>query len=186
MVKLIYGNIASLDGYIEDREGGFGWARPDEEVHGFVNDLERSVGTYLYGRRLYETMAVWETDPGLAETSDVTRDYAEIWQSADKIVYSRTLQEPTTRRTRIETEFDPEEIRRLKGAAEADSGIGGADLAATAFRAGLVDECWLLLAPVIVGGGKPALPDGIHLPLELLEERRFSSGFDYVRYAIER
>ena len=186
MAKLIYGNIASLDGYIEDREGGFGWAEPDEEVHRFVNDLERSVGTHLYGRRLYETMAVWETDPGLAETSDVTRDYAEIWQSADKIVYSRRLQEPTTRRTRIEKEFDPEEIRRLKEAAEADSGIGGADLAATAFRAGLVDECWLLLAPVIVGGGKPALPDGIHLPLELLEERRFASGFVYVRYAIER
>jgi dihydrofolate reductase len=186
LAKLIYSVIASLDGYIEDPEGKFGWAEPDEEVHAFVNDLERSMGTYLYGRRMYETMAVWETDPTLAEHSEVSEDYAEVWQAADKIVYSKSLEdEAPTRRTRIERDFDPESVRRMKASADRDLSIGGADLAADALRAGLVDESRLFFVPVIVGGGKQALPDGVRLPLDLLEERRFASGFVYLRYRVE-
>jgi dihydrofolate reductase len=176
MGKLVYSAITSLDGYIEDEDGTFGWAAPDEEVHAFVNDLVRAVGTHLYGRRLYETMAVWETNPSLAEGSPATRDFAEIWQAAEKIVYSRTLEAVSTSKTRIEQEFDPGAVRELKASAESDFLIGGAELAAEAFRAGLVDECQLFLVPVLVGGGKPALPDGVRVDLELLEERCFAGG----------
>jgi dihydrofolate reductase len=182
MAHLIYSAIASLDGYIEDRDGNFDWAMPDEEVHSFINDLERQAGTYLYGRRMYETMQVWETDPNLAADSPLTQDFAQIWQAADKIVYSRTLVAASTRKTRIERSFNPEAIRHLKKTAETDLLIGGPGLAAHAFRAGLIDECQLFLTPVIVGGGKPALPDQVRLELELMEERRFGNGMVFLRY----
>lgn len=182
MANLIYSAILSLDGYIEDTDGNFDWAAPDEEVHSFVNNLEWAAGTYLYGRRMYETMMAWETDLSLAAESAFMRDFAEIWQAADKVVYSRTLEAVSTRRTRLEREFDPEAIRRLKEAAEQDILIGGPDLAAHAFRAGLVDECHLFLTPVLVGGGKQAFPDNVHLELELFEERRFGNGMVFLRY----
>jgi dihydrofolate reductase len=182
MAKLIYSAITSLDGYIEDKDGSFDWAMPDEELHAFVNYLERSAGTHLYGRRMYETMMVWETDPSFAEDSPAMRDYAAIWQAADKIVYSKTLEAVSTVRTRIERDFDPDTVRKLKASAAADLSIGGAEIAAYAFRAGLVDECQLFLAPVIVGGGKPSLPDDVRINLELLEERRFDNGMVYLRY----
>ena len=181
MADLIYAALASLDGYIEDQDGKFDWAEPDEEVHSFVNELERPVGTYLYGRRIYETMAVWETMP-LDEQPGYIRDYAELWRDSDKIVYSRTLDGPSTSRTRIERDFDADAVRRLKDEAERDLAVGGAELAAQALRAGLVDELHLLLAPVLVGGGKLALPDDVRLPLELVGERRFDSGFVHLHY----
>ena len=185
MAKLIYTAIASLDGYVADAEGKFDWAAPDAEVHAFINDLERPVGTYLYGRRMYETMAGWETDPALAARSEpIMRDFAGIWQAAEKVVYSRTLAEAPTQRTRIEREFDPEAVRRMKAAAVKDLGVGGAELAAHAFRAGLVDECHLFVAPVIVGGGKRSLPDDVRLELELLDERRFAAGMVFLRYGV--
>jgi dihydrofolate reductase len=186
MGKLIYSAIMSLDGYIEDADGKFGWAEPDEEAHAFVNDEMRDIGTHLYGRRLYETMAVWETDPVLAAGSPVTRDFAEIWQAADKVVYSTTLDTVATGRTRIERAFDPAAVRALKAAAGADLLVGGADLAGHAFRAGLVDEVRLLLAPVAVGGGKPALPRDVRVPLALVDERRFGSGMVHLRYRVPR
>ncbi|HEY3311357.1 MAG TPA: dihydrofolate reductase family protein [Anaerolineales bacterium] len=182
MAHLIYSALSSLDGYIEDVEGKFDWAAPDEEVHGFINNLERSAGTYLLGRRMYETMQVWETDPDLASDSPITRDYAEIWQAANKIVYSRTLGAVSTRKTKLQRSFDPEPIRQLKEAAEQDISIGGAELAAQAFRAGLIDECHLFLTPIMVGGGKACLPDNVRIELELLEERRFGSGMVFLRY----
>ena len=185
MARLIYTAICSLDGYIEDANGQFDWAAPDEEVHQFINDLERSAGTHLYGRRMYETLMVWETDPALAADSPITRDYAQIWQAAEKIVFSRTLQAVPTRRTRIERDFDPTAIRQLKETAGKDLLIGGAELAAAALRAGLIDECQLFLAPVIVGGGKSALPKDVRLELELIEERRFKSGVVFLRYQKE-
>jgi dihydrofolate reductase len=184
MAHLIYSTISSLDGYIEDVNGNFDWAAPDEEVHQFVNDLERPTGTYLFGRRMYETMMVWETDPGFTSDSPILRDYAEIWQAADKIVYSRTLQSVSTRKTRLERVFNPEAIRRLKESTERDISIGGPELAAQAFQAGLVDECQIFLVPVIVGGGKRSLPDNVRLNLDLLEERRFGSGVVFLRYRI--
>ena len=182
MAKLIYSAITSLDGYVEDRHGSFDWAAPDEEVHTFINDLERPVGTYLYGRRMYETMAFWESPPG--DEGMYARQYAEIWQGAEKIVYSTTLRSAATARTRIEREFDPEAIAQLKATAVADLGIGGATVAARAIRSSLVDEIQLFLAPVVVGGGKRALPDGIRSELELLDERRFGNGMAYLRYAV--
>jgi len=182
MSRLIYSAIASLDGYIADEDGNFDWAVPDEEVHGFINDLDRQVGTYLYGRRMYETMVGWETDPTLAEQSPLMRDFAEIWQAADKIVYSRTLEAVSTVRTRIEGDFDPEAVRKMKASAGRDMIIGGADLAARAFEAGLVDECHLFVAPIVVGGGKRSLPDGVHVKFELLDERRFEGGMVYLHY----
>jgi dihydrofolate reductase len=182
MAKLIYSPITSLDGYIEDTTGNFDWAAPDEEVHQFVNDLERSAGTYLYGRRMYEMMTAWETDASLMEESPITRDFAEIWQAADKIVYSKTLESVSTKRTRLERDFDPDAVRQLKAAAGADIAIGGANLAAQAFRAGLIDECHLFLNPIVVGGGKPSLPDDVRLDLELLDERRFGNGVVFLRY----
>jgi dihydrofolate reductase len=182
MAKLIYSAIASLDGYIEDQDGRFGWAVPDGEVHGFINDLQRPVGTYLYGRRMYETMSSWETDHTLAAESQLMRDFAQIWQGADKIVYSTTLENPSTASTRIEREFDPEAVRRLKASEDRDLTVGGPDLAGHAFKAGLVDEFQLFVAPVVVGGGKQSLPDGVRLELELLDQRRFGNGMVYLRY----
>jgi dihydrofolate reductase len=182
VAKLIYSAIASLDGYIADEDGNFDWAMPDEEVHGFVNDLQRPVGTHLYGRRMYETMAGWETDPTLAEQSPLMRDFAEIWQAADKIVYSRTLKAISTARTRIERDFDPEAVRQMKASAGRDMVVGGAELAAHAFRAGLVEECHLFVTPIVVGGGKRSLPDEVRLKLELQDERRFGNGMVYLHY----
>src|SRR6266516_1209484 len=182
MAKLIYSAIASLDGYVADKEGNFDWAAPDEEVHNFVNDLERSVGTYLCGRRMYEVMAYWETAHTLADQQPVIQDFAEIWQAADKIVYSKTLETVSSARTRIERDFDPEAVRELKARAGRDITVGGPDLAAQAIKAGLVDECQLFVAPVLVGGGKRSLPDGVHLTLELLDERRFGNGTVYFHY----
>jgi dihydrofolate reductase len=186
VAQLIYSTIASLDGYVADEEGRFAWAAPDEEVHAFVNDLVRPIGTHLYGRRMYETMAPWETDPALAEDSEVTRDFAEVWQAADKIVYSTTLENVATDRTRLEREFDPESVAALKRSADADLSIGGPHLAADAFRAGLIDECHLFLVPVSVGGGNPALPQGVRVDLALLEERRFGNGFVHLRYRVNQ
>ncbi|MDQ3856477.1 MAG: dihydrofolate reductase family protein [Chloroflexota bacterium] len=182
MAKLIYSTIASLDGYVADEDGNFDWAVPDEEVHAFINDLDRPVGTYLYGRRMYETMVGWETDPTLADRSSLMRDFAEIWQAADKIVYSKTLEAVSTARTRIERDFDPEVVRRTKAAARRDLMVGGPDLAAHAIKAGLVDEWHLFVVPVVVGGGKRSLPTNVRLKLELLDERRFGSGMVYLRY----
>ena len=184
MARLIYSTIQSLDGYIEDADGDFGWAEPDEEVHQLFNDLLRPVGTYLYGRRMYETMAVWETDPALAAGPPVVADFAKIWQAADKVVYSTTLDRPVTARTRIERSFDPDAVRDLKASADRDLEIGGPQLAAEALRAGLVDEVSMVLAPVVVGGGKPALPDGVRLGLELVDQRRFASGMAYLAYRV--
>jgi dihydrofolate reductase len=181
MAKLIYTAIASLDGYVADEDGNFDWAEPDEEVHAFVNDLERSVGTYLYGRRLYEVMVAWETMP-LTDRPPFVQDYAEIWRAADKIVYSRTLEAPASARTRIERDFDPDAVQERKAAAERDVSVGGAELAAQAFKAGLVDDCHLFFAPIVVGGGIRAFPDGVRLPLELLDERRFGNGTVHLHY----
>ena len=182
MAHLIYSAISSLDGYIEDTEGRFDWAAPDEEVHRFINDLEQRAGTYLLGRRMYETMMVWETDPSLAAYSPYSRDYAEIWQAANKIVYSKTLASASTRKTQIERNFNPEAIKQLKKTVQHDILIGGPELAAHAFQSGLIDECHLFLTPIIVGGGKPSLPENVRLELELLAERRFSIGTVYLRY----
>jgi dihydrofolate reductase len=181
MATLRYTVIASLDGYVEDAQGTFDWAAPDEEVHAFVNDLERPVGTYLYGRRMYETMVFWESPPDLAAPPHV-KDFAEIWQAADKIVYSKTLEAVASARTRVERAFDPDAVRQLKATASLDLTVGGAELAAQAIEAGLVDEYQLLLVPVIVGGGKRALPDDVRVNLELLDERRFRNGTVYLRY----
>ena len=183
MAKLIYSALTSLDGYVADKDGNFGWAKPSEEVHVFVNDLERPVGTYLYGRRMYEVMAYWETaDTAVADQPPFIRDYGEIWKAAEKIVYSRTLAEVSSANTRIEREFDIDAVRQLKATADRDIGIGGADLAAQAIEAGLVDELHLFLSPVVVGGGKPSLPDKVRLELELLDERRFANGVVHLHY----
>jgi dihydrofolate reductase len=182
MAKLIYSMISSLDGYIEDADGKFDWAAPDEEVHAFMNDLERPVGTYLYGRRMYETMRFWESPPDLPGQHPFVRDFAAIWQAADKIVYSKTLTAASSTRTRIERQFDPDEVRKLKETASADLSVGGAGLAAHAIEAGVVDEYRLLLVPVVVGGGKRSLPDDVRVDLELLDERRFRNGTVYLRY----
>src|SRR3954470_4964909 len=186
MAKLIYAAITSLDGYVEDEDGNFDWAAPDEEVHAFVNDLERPVGTYLYGRRMYETMVGWEDDTAdfLRDRHPLMLDFAEIWRSADKIVFSRTLQAVASARTRIERVFDPDAIRQMKAAAGSDLTVGGAELAAHAWRAGLVDECHLFLNPIIVGGGKPALPSNVRARLELLDERRFGNGVVHLHYRV--
>jgi dihydrofolate reductase len=182
MGKLIYAAIASLDGYVEDEEGRFDWSAPDDEVHAFVNDLERPIGTYLYGRRMYETMVFWEAVTTEADEPAVFREYASIWRAADKIVYSRTLQEVSSARTRIEHEFDDGAIQRLKQSSGSDISIGGAELAGRAIGAGLVDECHLFLCPIVVGGGKRALPDDIRVQLELLDQRRFRNGVVHLQY----
>jgi dihydrofolate reductase len=185
MARLIYGAITSLDGYVADVDGGFSWAAPDEEVHAFVNDLERPLGTYLYGRRMYEVMRYWDTAPTGSDEPPVVADYARIWQSADKVVFSRTLDAVDSARTRLAREFDPEAVRALKADAEADLSVGGPTLAAQALAAGLVDECHLFVAPVVVGGGTSALPDGLRVGLRLLDEHRFGSGFVHLHYRIE-
>jgi dihydrofolate reductase len=182
MARLIYSAIASLDGYIADKNGDFDWAAPDEELHAFVNDLERPIGTYLYGRRMYDVMAAWETMDIGADQPPAIRDYARIWRAADKIVYSRTLERATSARTQIARDFDSEAIRQMKAAAGRDISLGGADLAAQALKAGLVDEIHLFLTPILVGGGTQALPDHVRLKLDLLDERRFSSGVVHLHY----
>jgi dihydrofolate reductase len=183
VARLIYSAITSLDGYIEDADGEFGWAAPDEEVHEFVNELKRPVGTYLYGRRMYDTMVFWEDPPNLAQEPPVVQEFAEIWQAADKIVYSATRQTPASARTRIERRFDARAVRQLKATASRDLTIGGRDLAAQAIETGLVDEYQLFLVPVLVGGGKRSLRDShVRTNLELLDERRFSNGTVFLRY----
>ena len=181
MAKLIYSALTSLDGYVADEDGNFDWAAPDEEVHAVVNDLSRPVGTFLLGRRMYEVLVAWET-MDLAGQPPVIRDFAGIWRSADKLVYSRTLERASSARTRIERDFDPEAVRRLKAAAGRDLSVGGPHLAAGAFKAGLVDECHLFLAPIVVGGGTRSLPDEVRLELELLDERRFGNGTVHLHY----
>lgn len=182
MARLIYSTLESLDGYVADEDGGFDWAMPDESVHVFFNELERSVGTYLYGRRMYEVMAVWETLDTSGEAPPYIEDYAAIWRAADKIVYSTTLERVATPRTRIARTFDPEEVRRLKATSARDISIGGPTLAAQAILAGLVDEYQLVVASVMVGGGTRSLPDGVRLDLELVSERRFQNGMVYLAY----
>jgi dihydrofolate reductase len=182
VANLIYWANASLDGYIEDQDGDFDFTEPDEEVHTFINDLQRRIGTQLYGRRMYETMVVWEDPRLVADQPPYMGEYAEIWKAADKIVYSRTLEQVSSARTRLEREFDPEAVRKLKGSAERDLVVGGHELAAQAFRAGLVDECYLFLSPVVVGGGKRAFPEDLQIELELVDERRFGSGTVYLHY----
>jgi len=177
--KLIYSAITSLDGYVADASGSFDWSAPDEEVHAFVNDLERPIGTYLYGRRMYEVMQFWATTD---DDAPVMADYAAIWRAADKVVYSTTLTTVSTDRTRLEPDFDPDAVRALKATAARDLSIGGPHLAAEAMRAGLVDEINLFLHPIVVGGGNPALPDHLRVPLELLDKRRFASGVVHLHY----
>lgn len=182
MAKLIYTAITSLDGYVADANGKFDWAAPSEEVHAFINDLERPIGTYLCGRRLYETMMVWEHPETFADQSAVMQDYAKIWQAAEKIVYSHTLEKTLSAKTRIERRFDVDAVREMKAAARRDISVGGPELASQAMRARLVDELRLFLTPIIVGGGKRALPDDVHLELELRGERRFENGVVYLHY----
>jgi dihydrofolate reductase len=189
MGKLVYSAIASLDGYVADEQGDFGWSVPDAEVHTFVNELERPIGTYLYGRRMYEVMKAWEgdevlTSPG-ADEVPYLRDYAEIWRAADKVVYSRSLEEVTTARTKLERTFDPDTVQELKGATDHDISIGGPELTAQALEADLVDEVHLFLAPVSVGAGKPALSVERKHSLQLLEHRAFGNGTVYLRYGVD-
>jgi dihydrofolate reductase len=182
MAKLIYASNMSLDGCTEDERGALDWAPPDDEVFAFITELMRSAGTYLYGRRMYETMAVWETDATLAAQSDLTRDFANVWQAADKVVYSATLTAVSTANTGLERHFDPGDVRDLMAAASRDLLVGGPTLAAQAFKAGLVDECHLIIWPVILGGGKPALPTDTRAELALVDERRFSNGVVHLHY----
>ncbi len=182
IANLIYSAITSLDGYVADEEGNFDWAAPDEEVHAFVNDLERPIGTYLYGRRMYEVMTYWETAHAVAGQPPSALDYAEIWRAADKVVYSTTLVKASTARTRMEGDFDPEEVRDMKASAERDLSVGGPGLAARAIEAGLVDEFLRFITPIVVGGGTRWLPDGVRIELELADERRFDSGVVFLRY----
>jgi dihydrofolate reductase len=184
MAKLIYLTNVSLDGYIEDDDGALDFGTPDDDVFASCTELLRSVGTFLYGRRLYEAMAVWETNPALAAQSDLTADFATAWRAASKVVYSTTLEAVSTADTRLERHFDPAAVQALKAAASSDLTVGGANLAAQAFKAGLVDECQLFVWPAVVGGGKPALPTGARTDLELLDERRFANGVVYLRYRI--
>jgi dihydrofolate reductase len=185
MAELIYSAIASLDGYVADEQGNFDWAMPDEEVHTFANDLERPLGTHLYGRRMYEVMKVWESDELLEGQPAVMREFAEIWRAAEKIVFSRTLEEVETGRTRLQRAFDPKAIRALKSSEGRDIGIGGPELAGQALAAGLVDEIQLILVPAAVGAGKPALPTRNRIPLQLQDQRSFGNGSIFVRYRVE-
>jgi dihydrofolate reductase len=185
MAKLIYSAITSLDGYVADEHGNFDWAAPDDEVHSFVNDLERRVGTYLYGRRMYEVMQYWDAAPTTTDQPAVVRDYAQVWQAAEKVVYSRTLKTASTARTRIERAFDPDAVRKMRTVANADISVGGPDLGGQALEAGLVDECHLFVSPVVVGAGTHWLPGRLRLNLELLDERRFDNGVVYLHYRTE-
>ena len=184
MAKLIYSVLSSLDGYFEDEEGRFDWAAPDEQLHAFLNDLERPIGTHLYGRRMYETMVFWETVSAEADEPAVFLDYAAIWRAAEKIVYSRTLQAPSSARTRIEREFEPDAVRQLKLSSAADIAVAGGELAGQAIGAGLVDECHLFLCPIVVGGGKRSLPGNVRAQLELLDEHRFENGVVHLHYRV--
>ena len=186
MANLIYSAIASLDGYIEDPQGRFEWGEPDEEVFRYLNQLERPIGTYLYGRRMYETLSYWESSPTGENVPEYVRDWAQIWRQAEKVVYSRTLEAFSTARTRIERSFDAEAISILKATVNGDMSIGGADLAGQAIQAGLVDEFQLFAVPVIVGGGKPWLPRGTRLDLDLLDSHPFANGFVFLRYRTAR
>jgi dihydrofolate reductase len=185
MAKLIYTAISSLDGYVADAEGNFDWSAPDDEVHRFVNDLERPIGTYLLGRRMYEVMRYWDTAPTGNGEPSAGHEYAKIWQATDKIVYSKSLEQVSSARTWIEREFDPQAIQQLKAAATRDVSVGGPTLAAQALKLGLVDECHLFFSPVAVGGGNPALPDNVRLELELLDERRFGNGVVHLHYRVK-
>jgi dihydrofolate reductase len=182
MAKLMYVSNVSLDGYTEDAHGRFDWSAPDDEYFAFITDLIRPVGTYLYGRRMYDTMAVWETDPGLSRQSELLADFANVWRAADKVVYSTSLDTVGTERTQLERTFDPEAVRAMKNSATGDLTVGGPELAAHALKAGLVDEVHLFIWPIIVGGGKPALTAGLRFDLQLQEERRLAGGVVYLRY----
>ncbi len=184
MAKLIYSAITSLDGYVADENGNFDWAAPDEEVHRFVNDLERPIGTYLYGRRMYEVMAYWETDDAVRDQPHVMKDYAQLWQAATKVVYSKTLETVSSAKTRIERNFDPESVRQMKALASDDISVGGADLAAQAIVAGLVDECHLFVNPVVVGGGQPAFVHGVSTRFRLVDQWRFGNGVVHLHYRL--
>jgi dihydrofolate reductase len=182
VAKLIYSALMSLDGYVADKDGNFDWAAPDEEVHSFVNDLERGIGTHLYGRRMYEVMAFWENAHTLLDEPPQIKDYAEIWQAADKVVYSKSLEAVTTARTRLEREFDPQAVREMKAKATRDISVGGPHLAAEAIKAGLVDEYHFFVTPIMVGGGNQALPDDVRVKLELVDEHRFRNGTVHLHY----
>jgi dihydrofolate reductase len=182
MARLIYIANVSLDGFTEDEHGNFDWTEPDDEQFAFITDLIRLVGTHLYGRRMYEAMAVWEADPAFAAASDLQAEFARVWQDADKVVYSSTLDQVSTARSRIERRFDPDAVKAMKDAADHDLMIGGPNVTAHALRAGLVDECHLFVGPVILGRGKPSLPDDLRARLELLDERRFDHGVVYLRH----
>jgi dihydrofolate reductase len=184
VAKLIYSAITSLDGYVKDADGNFDWGTPDDELFAFINNIERPIGTYLYGRRMYETMVFWETLAIGPDQAAVVRDFASIWRDAEKIVYSRTMERASSTKTLVEREFDPEAVRQMKEVAASDITIGGAELAGEAIRAGLVDECHLFLVPVLVGAGKRSLPGGLHAQLHLLDERRFGSGVVHLHYRI--
>jgi dihydrofolate reductase len=184
VAKLLYVSNVSLDGYIEDEHGRFDWTAPDDEVFAFITDLARSVGTHLYGRRMYETMAVWETDPVLRAQSELMGDFADVWQAAEKVVYSTTLDAVATAKTKLVRNFDPDSVRDMKASATSDLIIGGPELARHAFEAGLVDECRLFVYPLLLGGGKPSLPSDTRAGLELLDERRFGNGVVHLRYRI--
>jgi dihydrofolate reductase len=184
MAKLIYTGITSLDGYVADKDGAFDWSQPDEEVHAFVNELERPIGTYLYGRRMYEVMLYWENADTLADEPPVVQDFANLWRAADKIVFSKTLVTPSSTKTRIERVFDPEAVAKLKTEAQRDISVSGPELAGEALRAGLVDELHLFITPIVVGGGKAFLPDDVRVGLELLDEHRFGNGVVHLRYGL--
>ena len=184
MAKLIYLINVSLDGFIEDEHGNFAWTEPDDETFAFITDLVRPVGTHLLGRRMYDTMAVWETEPALAAQSELMADFANVWQAAEKVVYSTTLAAVSTTNTRLERHFDPASVREMKASATGDLAVAGPNLAAHAFKAGLVDECHLFVHPLLVGGGKPALPSHTRVDLELLDDHRFGDGAMYLRYRI--
>lgn len=186
MAKLIYSMLASFDGFVADEDGNFDWAEPDEEVHAFVNDLSRSIGTHLFGRKMYDVMAAWENLPDFDTQPPVMQDFARIWQAAEKVVFSKTMQDVRTGRTRLERSFDPEKIAALKRSSSSDLSVSGPGLAALAIGAGLVDEFHIFLAPVIVGDGNRLLPEGVRSKLELLDQRHFESGFAYVHYRTVR
>ncbi|WP_379127250.1 dihydrofolate reductase family protein [Paenibacillus sp. sgz500958] len=184
MSKLIYATNVSLDGYTEDEQGNLGWGISDDETYAFWSDFQRTIGTYLYGRRMYEMMVYWETANAGGDQPEVKQEFAQIWRAAEKIVYSRTLQAVSSAKTKIEREFDSDAIRRLKESSGADITIGGPELAGQAMSAGLIDECHLLVNPIILGGGKRAFPDNLSMRLELLGERRFRSGVVHLHYRV--
>jgi dihydrofolate reductase len=184
MARLIYASNMSVDGFTEDKRGAFDWAPPDDDVFAAITDRMASAGTYLYGRRMYETLALWETEPALAERSDLAARYAEVWQAADKVVYSSSLTAPSTANTRLERHFDPSAVHALKAAASRDVLVGGPNLAAQALVAGLVDEVELFVWPFVLGGRNPALRTDVSAELALIDEHRFNSGVVQLRYRV--